>query len=993
MATTISTNDIRDKAITSSKLDNNLLVSGDLTLSQSKIIVPGDNLMVMDSSSTIKGVVARSLLVSSSISDLSEVPSPDGSAYFKGNVKIDGDLNLKGSLKVTNTETIELSDNIILLNSNVKSTTIPSQDSGIEINRGSQPNVSLLWNESNKYWMASSGGSSYSRVIDQTFGDSRYVNKAGDTMTGPLIINKAHRGVLLGLYSSNANSILRMGHSATSYGFDWKYTGEESGVNNSLELWTDGGGADGTKKVLRVQQDGVFRVIQDINASGNIIMDANKTVDGVDIAKHNANSIANVKHVTDAFLGGLAGTHGTPGASNKYVTNTDTRLSNARVPVTHGDSSHNKLSYFDLVTDGTASKAASNNNRKMKFIGTGGASVDVTSDSSHDAIIKITSENSFLKLTSSSQQNVTGNVNFANNIVINGSLEVKGPFKVTETETVEISDNIILLNSNVPSTTTPTQNAGFEINRGKSANVSFLWNESKKYWESTSDGSTYHRVVDQAFSDSQYAKIGTHTVKLSGEVKGSKALTNNGSGLWDISTEIDSIKMNFNPAFIDNFNKDSRASWTASGATLDSPRNSTMRMTTTGTNSYIYRSSLSIDGGIDKYVLIRYRYISGSMSSGEMYYETEDHAYTNEYRGVFTLNSDGEWHTLVLNMHNLSSGGADWATNTITGIRFDPTNTNGATFDIDFIAVGSVGYGGNYVSDDLTVDGEINANSAINVNDQIKIYNGPTLMGDISATDTTWLRINAAAAKNIYTSRGMRVDKGITSGSYSMATNEVRSDIFRGGDTSYYVRPGNATTAGLFAGNVAIKGTSASEALDITGFAKSSSGYKVGTNIVISSSLDHTGRNANFTGTTTLKATSIAGTLNMNNSTITGVNHITINDPGPHKGLSWNGTSAGWAIDVTPETRANADGNLNLYGTKSDIVMWRPVKLKGTASTLVVEGTGVSTFAGSIGVGTVAPDESIHTVEKIKADQGFTTGKSIIEYDAESKTLNFNFID
>jgi hypothetical protein len=44
--------------------------------------------------------------------------------------------------------------------------------------------------------------------------------------------------------------------------------------------------------------------------------------------------------------------------------------------------------------------------------------------------------------------------------------------------------------------------------------------------------------------------------------------------------------------------------------------------------------------------------------------------------------------------------------------------------------------------------------------DAIQIYNGSTQVGQIEATDTTWLRINQDVAKNIYTPRYIRADAG-----------------------------------------------------------------------------------------------------------------------------------------------------------------------------------------------------------------------------------------
>lgn len=104
----------------------------------------------------------------------------------------------------------------------------------------------------------------------------------------------------------------------------------------------------------------------------------------------------------------------------------------------------------------------------------------------------------------------------------------------------------------------------------------------------------------------------------------------------------------------------------------------------------------------------------------------------------------------------------------------------------------------------------------------------------------------------------------------------------------------------------------------------------------------------------------VVGNLEMANYDLTNVNNIAIADPGPTEGLQFLNTAAGWQIDVSPENRTNMDGNLNLYGTANDVVIWRPTKLKGTASVLTVEGTGNSSIAGNLGIGTTNPTQRLH---------------------------------
>jgi hypothetical protein len=67
-----------------------------------------------------------------------------------GNVIVGGDLTVSGTTTTVDTETLLLADNLITLNHNETGT--PSQDAGIEIERGTSTNKTLVWDETNDRW-------------------------------------------------------------------------------------------------------------------------------------------------------------------------------------------------------------------------------------------------------------------------------------------------------------------------------------------------------------------------------------------------------------------------------------------------------------------------------------------------------------------------------------------------------------------------------------------------------------------------------------------------------------------------------------------------------------------------------------------------------------------------------------------------------------------------------------------------------------------------
>ncbi len=81
----------------------------------------------------------------------------------------------------------------------------------------------------------------------------------------------------------------------------------------------------------------------------------------------------------------------------------------------------------------------------------------------------------------------------ANDLTVSGNLIVSGTTTSINTSTLNVADNIIILNNDV--TGSPTENAGIEVERGTSANVILRWNETEDRWEITTDGTTYRTIA------------------------------------------------------------------------------------------------------------------------------------------------------------------------------------------------------------------------------------------------------------------------------------------------------------------------------------------------------------------------------------------------------------------------------------------------------------------------------------------------------------------
>jgi hypothetical protein len=73
----------------------------------------------------------------------------------------------------------------------------------------------------------------------------------------------------------------------------------------------------------------------------------------------------------------------------------------------------------------------------------------------------------------------------SHNLIISGNLTVSGTTTTVNTETINLADNIITLNSNFTGNN-PTENAGIEVERGDLTNKSFFWDEANDRWNADS---------------------------------------------------------------------------------------------------------------------------------------------------------------------------------------------------------------------------------------------------------------------------------------------------------------------------------------------------------------------------------------------------------------------------------------------------------------------------------------------------------------------------
>jgi hypothetical protein len=95
-------------------------------------------------------------------SNASSTYLPKSGGNINGSLIIDGDLTVSGSTIYLNTTELNIEDNLITLNYGISGS--PSISAGIEIERGTSPNVSIQWNESNDRWEFTKDGSNFKEL-------------------------------------------------------------------------------------------------------------------------------------------------------------------------------------------------------------------------------------------------------------------------------------------------------------------------------------------------------------------------------------------------------------------------------------------------------------------------------------------------------------------------------------------------------------------------------------------------------------------------------------------------------------------------------------------------------------------------------------------------------------------------------------------------------------------------------------------------------------
>lgn len=428
------------------------------------------------------------------------IDSAGGTVTVDDNLIVSGDLTVSGTTTTVNTETINLADNIITLNSNETGT--PSQNSGIEIERGTSANVELRWNETTDSWELTEDGTTFKNIaVGQDVETTSNVtfNTVTADLTGDVTGNadtatslQTARTISLGgdlsgsaSFDGTANVTITATVQADSVALGTDTTGNymtdvSAGTGISV-THTPGEGSTAT-----VSLDATLDEVSDVTittATSGDFLKWNGTAwvnDAIDLGTDTTGN-----YMTDVSAGtGISVSH-TPGEGSTATVSLNASLDDL------SDTSISSVANGEFLTyngsawvNSTVSLSSTSGDYVESLVAGTGVTLQNNSGSASTPTVSIGQD-------VATTADVTFNtVETTSNLTVGGNLTVNGTTTTINTANLVVEDNIVTLNSNV--TGTPTTNAGIEVERGDSTNVLLRWNETNDAWEWTNDGTNYY---------------------------------------------------------------------------------------------------------------------------------------------------------------------------------------------------------------------------------------------------------------------------------------------------------------------------------------------------------------------------------------------------------------------------------------------------------------------------------------------------------------------
>jgi hypothetical protein len=124
--------------------------------SEANLVIPLDTQTTGDYVATIIGTANEVTVSPNSGHNAAVTIGLPDNVEISGNLQVGGNLNVIGTVNSVNTTQINIEDNKVKLNSNF--TGSPTTDAGITVERGTETDVEILWNETSDKWTLTNNG-------------------------------------------------------------------------------------------------------------------------------------------------------------------------------------------------------------------------------------------------------------------------------------------------------------------------------------------------------------------------------------------------------------------------------------------------------------------------------------------------------------------------------------------------------------------------------------------------------------------------------------------------------------------------------------------------------------------------------------------------------------------------------------------------------------------------------------------------------------------
>jgi hypothetical protein len=332
----------------------------------------------------------------------------------------------------------------------------------------------------------------HTHSIPDILGTASYVNVAKDGTTGNATISLIDSGVTAGTY----------GAVDTSVAFTVDAKGRiTSASQTAISIATTQ--VNGLQEYIEDRVAGLLNAGEAINLTyddpaGHLTIDAKiatatqrgvASFDGTDFTVTSGNVTLNQERVED-IVGNMVAT---PNTENGIV-------------VTYDDAA-GKLN-FDVndptitLTGDVAGSATMTNLGNVTITATVQPnSVALGTDTTGDYVAGITGTSNQVTVTNSGGEGSTVTIGLPNDVTVNGTLNVGGNLNVTgsinhvNATQVNISDNKINLNSDMPEDQSASLDSGVKVHRGLDGDVELLWNETTNLWTLSNENGVFAPIA------------------------------------------------------------------------------------------------------------------------------------------------------------------------------------------------------------------------------------------------------------------------------------------------------------------------------------------------------------------------------------------------------------------------------------------------------------------------------------------------------------------